>query len=930
MQKNNVMLQKITLKTILIAAIFLAVFCTSACEKVDESFTVDKFSVEFVTNIDNLPAFRWKINSSKAGFVQKAYQLIVADNKPDIESGKGNVWNSGKIKTEYLQQAKYSGKKLNPGAPYYAKVRIWDTLNHISAWSKPIKFHTPISYPTDWNAKWIAHEYHADSALPIFKKQININKPENIDYARLYIAAPGFYEAFINGKKIGRNVLDPGQTNFEDYTFYTVYPIELSELKKENALSVMLGNGWYNQYVVWSKRMSYGTPVFMAQVELVYKNGSKEIIGTDESWKWKYGPIQYSNIYGGETYNANLLPRDWDTPNDSLKTWKKAIPGKKHPSMLLQQYAQPIKVMDSLEVKGVIADGEGGYILDFGQNFSGWVKLSLQGEKGQEITLQCVEELDENDKIDPRTTGIRATKVIQTQKYICKGTGVETWEPKFTYFGFRYAKVQGVKSKPTDGMFKGMVVYSSLPKVGSFTCSEENINKLHELANWTLKGNLHGIPTDCPHREKCGWTGDAHALVKALIYNYDAQQFLRKYIYDMRSSGRQNKRELYFGEHFHDRSYKIKQKGIPTMIVPGKRTSGIASPDWGTAMTQLPWQLYLHYADTTILNDFYPDMKVWVEYIHNIKEDGLIKHGLGDWCPPGGNTNRDCPVPLSSSAFHILDLAIISKVAKLLNKEDDFKRYSGLHQEAISSFNKKFLDIKAYTYGSQTGNALALDIGIVPEEYKVGVAKSIIKNMNESYNGFISTGIFGVSRLFQVLCENGLEQETYKLLTKKGNHSFAYMWDKYQATTLWEVLPIKTEEDEELRFRSHNHPMHAGYDSWFYSGIAGINPCEDYPGYKRILFKPYLTKQLKESKVALNTIAGMVVSNWRNVNGTFNWQIKVPENSKGEIYLPKFGESDLVTINGEAVNELKHEGAYYKLGLYGSGEYKLELKYKQK
>jgi alpha-L-rhamnosidase len=838
----------------------------------------------------------------------------------NLKKDVGNIWDTGVQKNESQLLSKYSGGKLENGKPYYSKIQIWDQNGNKSTWSDIVQFFIPIDYPTDWQAEWITFDYHPDSALPVFRRDFQINAIDQLQYARLYVSAPGFYEAYLNDCKIGENVLDPGQTNYEDYAFYTAYEIDPEYLKDTNVLGIILGNGWYNQNEVWDQKMIYGQPVFICQLVLQYRNGTREIVGSDTNWKWRNGPITYSNIYGGETYDATLKIEDWFIDEPQHHSWKNASFADSHPVELFEQFADPIQKMDSLDVVNIIDLNNGKYIFDFGQNFSGWARLSIRGEEGQKIVMRHVEVLDSNNNINPNTTGVTATKVIQTATYICKGQGLEIWEPRFTYFGFRFVEVEGLKMKPSNDLLKGIVVYSSVPQTGQFNCSEENINMLHKLADWTIKGNIHSIPTDCPHREKCGWTGDVQAFAQAFMYNYDAQRFLTKYMFDLRSSARVEKNETYYSTSFYDRGPALKPKMIPTMIVPGKRTGGIASPDWGTVTVQLPWYLYLYYSDSVVLNEFYPDMQAWVEYIHDKKENGIIPHGLGDWCPPQGVRNIDCPVPVSSTAFHILDVTLLKQSANILGKMDDFQHYSVMLEELIDSFNSRFYDSINHTYGSQTADAMALDIGIVPETDKGMVASAIIKNINEKFDGFISTGIFGLSRIFKVLSENGYEDEAYRLLTKKGKNSFACMWEHFDATTLWEVLPLEVYNE-----RSHSHPMQAGYDAWFYSGIAGINPSQDTPGFKKIIFKPYLTRHIKSAEATHESVYGTIRSSWLRDNDKMNWEIKIPINSTGKILIPNYGKKVNVKINNRKIEVENFDNVFVNAGDFQSGEYNLEV-----
>ncbi|WP_139959679.1 alpha-L-rhamnosidase [Flavicella sediminum] len=895
-----------------------------ACQKPTE------YSISHKSELNSLDTnpitFSWRFNTTEDN-EQTAYQIVLYSlNKKN--NATSVVWDSGKVKSKEQNFIPYEGANLKGGHEYFSKVKIWDENNNESEWSIPQKLIAPLVNNEDWGAQWITYDYKSENPLPIFRKGFKVNENLEIDYIRFYIAAPGFYEAYINGKKIGENVLDPAQTNFNDYMFYTAYDIPLEQLKKENVLGIMLGNGWYNQNVVWNTSMIYGQPNLIGQLQLFYKDGTSEIIGTDTSWSWTEGPITYTNIYTGEHYDARKEIQDWSSnlENDSL--WNKALLSQKHPRKLVEQFVEPIRVMDTIVPIKVTASSEGKYIYDFGQNFTGWTKLQIEGEKGQEIIIRYSEEMGKSGELDFRSTGIKATKNIQTEKYICKGGGLEIWEPRFTYHGFRYAEVSGLNKKPSKKMLTGLLVYSSMEVMGSFKTSEPNINKLHDLTVWTLKGNMQGIPTDCPHREKCGWTGDAHAVAKTLIHNFQAHKFLKKYAYDMRSSGKNKKKELYFGRNFHDRSIITKPKGITTMIAPGRRTSGTASPDWGTAVVQLPWYIYTYYGDKTILKEFYNDMTTWVNYVGSKKENGLIVHGLGDWCPPKGTSSIECPVPVSSSAYHILDVSILRKTAKILGYKEDEQKYKLLEKQLKESFNSSFLDKEKGTYGSQTANSMALEIGITPEAYRKKVAKAIVDDSAKNHNDFLSTGIFGISRVFQALCENGQEEKAYQLLTKKGDHSFEAMWSHYDATTLWEILPVNTnpEEYDKLMLRSHSHPMQGGFDAWFYSGIAGINPSEEEPGFKKIIFKPYLTRQIEHVEASYKSKYGVIKSSWINKGGVFSWELQIPKNSNGEIFVPNYGENVSITINGEAVSNQDLSADFTNIGSFASGTYNIEMK----
>jgi len=457
----------------------VSLFFTQSCkikEGIVKKVKVEDVKVEFVTNTGIKPFFSWK--TAKENYIQKAWQIEVYADRSMYDT----VWNSGKQENSASFQIEYAGAELIPGNRYFVRVRTWDSNDKPSEWSDPVMFVKPIRYPDNWKARWITFDYKKEAPLPVFRKEFKINSDSAIDYVRLYISAPGYYEAYLNGEKIGKNVLDPAQTNYEDYTYYSAYNIDIKELSEHNVLGVMLGNGWYNQNVMnWeagiSKGMVYGQPVFIAQLVIHYDDGTVRTIGTDAGWEWTKGPITYSSIYGGEHFDARLVPENWNKPGKISSEWKEALLAKVHPTKLYEQFAEPVRVMKELPAKTITDKGNGVYIVDFGQNIGGWVKIQVKGNRGDEISLRCTERLDDDGNINARSTGYRVTKVYQTEKYICKGEGTkEVWHPRFTYFGFRYAEVRGLKEVPEEEDFTAQLIYSSVSDAGSFKCSETNIN----------------------------------------------------------------------------------------------------------------------------------------------------------------------------------------------------------------------------------------------------------------------------------------------------------------------------------------------------------------------------------------------------------------------------------------------------------------------
>ena len=384
--------------------------------------------------------------------------------------------------------------------------------------------------------------------------------------------------------------------------------------------------------------------------------------------------------------------------------------------------------------------------------------------------------------------------------------------------------------------------------------------------------------------------------------------FWAKYMADISSTS-----SVFLENTLHQKLYNTqfyfadKQPGIPFMISPGRRLCGVASPDWGTAVVQLPWYMYLYYDDEDALRKYYGEMKQWVDHVEALTENHIVPYGLGDWCPPG---KIDCPIPLSSTAFHYLDASIVAKAAVVLGNTEDSARYADLRDRIGRAFVAEFYDGKNKTFGSQTADAMALDLGLVPAGDEHAVSDAIVRNIDEKYDGFIHTGIFGLGRIGQALSRYGNPEAAWRVFTKKGENSFEWMWIAGDATTLWEVLPIDSAHSD-MVYGSMSHPMQGGYDAWFYEDIAGIRPDASGPGFKVIRFEPTMTGQLRWAEATLDTPYGLVESGWRNEDGLLRWKIVIPANASGLVALP---EGKNITVDGRTFDPTDYPVARQGLG----------------
>lgn len=861
---------------------------------------------------DTSPKLSWLLKSSERGQKQTAYQILVSVNPENLKNDAGEVWNSGVVQSEQSAQIVYEGKKPESGRRYYWKVRIWDKSKNKSEWSDPSYWEMGLLEPEQWKAVWIGFKSHT---APLLRKEFEIT--HSIKEARIYVSGIGYYELSINGSKIGDHVLDPGQTDYEQRTFYVVYDVTQNLNPGVNAVGVMLGNGWYNQAAVnhgrygW-KNVVYGAPRMILQLHLIYTDGSEKIIVSDESWKGSAGPVISNNIYSGEEYDARMEVKGWDRPGFDDKNWSNAEKVTGPGGRLVCQNIPPIKKTGTIDPVSIKNPKPGVCIFDMGQNFAGWAKLKLMADKGTAIQLRFSEWLDKDGMIDPRSTGYYATGVVQTDKYICNGNGIETWEPRFTYHGFQYVEMTGYPGVPEKANLEGIVVHTSLKKAGEFECSDARFNRLHTTALWTETSNLHSIPTDCPHRERCGWLGDAFLTSDMTMYNFEAAPFWSKFIQDIETSRR---------------------GGIPTNIAPGRRMGG-KDPDWGAAFIQIPWNMYLYYDDKSVIYEHYRGMIYFMDYLQNIAEDNIIYKGIGSLFSPGRIEPYETPVEFTSTALYFFCASAMSRMAFVTGNEEDEMKYKVLAQKIKSSFNNKFYDRSGMSYGGQENNTIALAFSLVPDNDEEAVAENLNRDVVVLHNNHISTGVFGSRYIYQVLGKYGYGETVKKILDSNTYPGYGYLFSR-GATTFWENWGEMRFEDSNAPGdeRSKNHPFQGGFDAWFFNGIAGINPDPERPGFKHIIFNPQLINTLDSAGATCNSMYGPISSRWLNRTDCFKWSVSVPVNTTATIYLPSetpdsVYEGNLPARESEGVRFLRIEKghALYEID---SGDYLFKVNKKK-
>jgi len=732
------------------------------------------------------------------------------------------------------------------------------------------------------SSKWIASSLPGQES-PLFRRQFSAD--DCISCATLHLCGLGYHEAWLNGQRVGDHVLDPAQTDYEKRVLYVSHDVTEMMLSGINAIGVMLGNGWYNQDRVWCKTgLSYGKPRLLVELHLALADGSTQVLGGDERWLCTAGPVTENNIYAGETYDARREQAGWSCPGFDDSLWHPVVIAAGPEGELEPQEMPPIRVVETLSPVSIRELKPGIHLVDMGQNFSGWAHIQVEAPRGTEIRMRFAECLSPDGGIDTASTGVFATGVEQVDKYICRGGGSETWEPRFTYHGFRYVEVTGWPGQLTANDIVGAVVHTDLPTAGSFECSDERLNFLHRMALWTHRSNIHGLPEDCPARERCGWLGDANMVAEFSMWNFQAKAFWEKYLDDIETSRSLN-------------------DGIPCDIAPGKRgTKRDANPDWAAAFIMLPWYLHVQCGDLAVLAKHWDGMERLMERFGEKADNWILEGGYGDWFDPGDESICTHTPPTLTTTFWFHHCAtVMSSAAAALRRPDRSERYKNWASRIRDAVVAGYYRRDTASFGSQTANAMALQFELAPEGEETRVLDSLVRDIRQR-NTHLSTGIMGVRYLFEVLSRYGHGELALALMHQDTYPSFGDLIQR-GATTLWEYWG-EEKHDKVHGPRSLNHPMMGGFDNWFYNTLAGISPDPAHPGFGHFLLCPHPISGLDWVRAHYDCPHGKIVSNWQFSQGKFEWNVAVPQGTSATAVLPftrqsqvlKPGEHSFVSI----------------------------------
>jgi alpha-L-rhamnosidase len=838
------------------------------------------------------PRLSWKITAEGRGVFQTAYSIRVATDQK-FQTGR-IVWQSGKISSGESVLVPYTGPELRTGQRYFWQVRIWDNNMKASKWSEPAYWEMGILSLSEWKAKWI--ELGGDtlrySPSPHFRKEFSVVKP--VAKARAYVTAHGFYELHLNGKKAGDQVLTPGWTSYGKRLQYQVYDVTSMIVRGNNAIGAVLGDGWYRGTLAWRNNWAvYGKRLgLLMQLKITYTDGTESLIITDETWKGSNdGAIRMNDIYNGEVYDARKKLTGWNISGYNDSNWLKVQSGNYNNNVLIASCSVPVRKIEEIKPVRVFRTPKGDLIVDMGQNMVGWVRLKVNGPKGTVVNLYHAEVMDKFGEL--YTANLRSAKCQLT--YTLAGTGDEIYEPRFTFMGFRFVKVEGFPGNLSPDNITGVVIHSDMEQTGSYECSNKLINQLQHNILWGQKGNFVDVPTDCPQRdEKLGWTGDAQAFCRTAAFNMDVAAFFTKWLGDLAADQRPA------GE-------------IPVVIpdVLNKQGSPTASNSagWGDVAIIAPWTMYLVYGDKRLLEVQYPSMKAWVEYIRKKAGDSFIwKSGsiYGDWLfyhppvnnhsEPDGHTDHD----FIATAFYAYSASLLSEAAKELGKTEDEKYYADLFKKIREVFIHEYVTAAGRVgTNSQTSYVLALMFNLLPDDL-TGKAAQFLVNDIRSRRNHLSTGFLGTPFLCHVLSGNGYTDVAYDLLLQETYPSWLYPV-KMGATTIWERWDgQKTDSTfQDPGMNSFNHYAYGAIGDWMYRVSAGIEAAK--PGYRHILIQPHPSPKLSYSKASFESPYGTVASGWERKDGKIFVTVRIPANTKATINLP-VGDASMVTEGGNKIS----------------------------
>jgi len=875
---------------VVITSLFICFLAKGIHAASNSGFSVRKMMVEYAENPINIdqthPRFSWIISSEERNQIQSAYRILVASSLINLSRNRGDLWDSGKVKSGETIQHEYEPMNLKSNSTYYWKVVFWDSEAK-SHESQAAEFETAFLSANDWTAQWIgkgskietlpSQGFYKDTkelsgitdtivhdGNSLLMRRI-IDLPRKILSAKAYITGLGFYEFYINGNRVGDHVLAPAKTPYHKQILYDTYDITNLLTTGLNAIGIHLGNGWYNPYKKWwnDYRMQwFGSKKALAQILVSYTDGTSQWITTDKNWRWTPGPVTYNCIYDGEVYDANLDHQGWTTTGYNDSDWKPVTVFNQTRAILCSHRMPPVKVHETfkpIEIKSLKGRTK---VYDLGQNFAGWVRIKVSGRRNTVLKIRFAEDISVDGTID--VTSNEFAKA--TAEYRMKGDSIETYEPKFTWFGFKYVEITAVNGPLNLIDIEGRAVYSDNSQTGTFRSDNQLVNKIHNATVWSQKSNMIGYPMDCPQRdERLGWFGDAQVTAEEAMFNFDMALFYENWFEGIKANQDEKTGDIPI---ISPRPY-IHDEGI----------------EWSSTYLTMLWQFYTYYGDRRILQHHYSTMKRYMDFLDHSSKDLILPKGwIGDWgsMVKGWKEGEPASVP---TAFYYLDSRIMSEVAQVLGNKADELYFKNLGEKIKVMYNKSYLNTETanYTDGSQMANSFPLYLGIVPENLKKRVLDNLVNDIVVKNSTHLTTGVLGTKYMPEVLARLDRGDIAWGIINQKSAPSWNDMMRKY--TTMCEFWTLK---------QSKNHVMMGSIDSWFYKYMAGIQLDEKNPGFSSFVVKPLPLDSLGAANARIETMRGTISSEWKKQDGQLTLNVEIP-----------FNTSALVCIPGDELAEVK-------------------------
>ena len=818
------------------------------------------------------PGLSWRVMTA-GDFNQTAYQVLAASRPEWLSEKTADLWNSGIVTSGESLHVPYAGLPLKSGQRCYWKVRIWDQNGQPSEYSAPAWWEMGLLKAEDWEARWISSVPESDSVPPVlpspwFRKEFDSDAGSAS--ARLYISGLGYYVAYINGRRIGDHVLDPAMTRYDRRVKYVAYDVGEYLLPGANTLGVVLGNGWYNQHTrtAWDfdRAPWRESPALRCQLVITNREGSIHTVVSDESWKFSTGPIVFNGIHNGESYDARIDLGNWHSAGYDDAGWHPALAVPGPSGKMSAQLMPPIREIGTLEPVKTWTLGDSLFMADFGRNITGYAHIRVKGPAGAEVRLRYGERIAEDGSLDIRELSrFIWTGDTQTDRYILKGGNMEEWHPLFVYHGFQY--IEFFLSDPAVELngLEARIVHTDLRRRGYFRCSNDLFNTLHDNIGHSFLGNYHGYPTDCPHREKMGWTGDALLVAETGLFNFDLTRAYLKWIDDFVDEQRENGQLPGI----------VPTSGWGYTYGRGENRERGYGPQWEGAFMEIPLQLYRFTGDSSVIGRYYDEFKKYVEYLRAHSSGHLLDFGIDDHKQLRPLTQGH----FLSSAFYYHLTRMLSEMAGITGRMSDATRYKVLAGEIKVAFNRRYFNPEAgiYDHGGQTPMALALYFDLVEDPDQQVVVQNLLAAIRDK-EGHIDAGVVGTKAVINALLMYDQDHVLYEMADKRTFPGWGYWVEEFGAKTMFQNWDGS---------QSRNHIMFGSIGDYFYKGLGGINIDDRRPGFRHIVVRPSLDNDITWVEAGLETLYGPVSVHWMKDGEVLRLDVHHPPGTTIDIELPE-------------------------------------------